>query len=210
MPQVDATKMFCVFTAIVRRITTGISMIRPFGSLYWLSSSAACSLVLPLPPKSAKQTTANAPATSAYFIREATTPPISAQPFFRVYACEEAEAIVVSEIGATLSPKIAPLKIAPASITGLAPSRIPEGYKIGNPVNNVPMDVPVEVESRQVAMKENATKAPPFSPICSPIHTKPSATPALVIILPNIPTTRRISASVFIISDDIPFTTAFQ
>ena len=108
---------------------------------------------------------------------EATTPPMSALPSLFVYSWVAAEAMVVSDTGARLSPNIAPLNIAPERSAGLAPSKIPEGNKIGNAENMVPMDVPVAVAIMQVAIKVKAVKIPPFSCIRSPSQTKPPATP---------------------------------
>ena len=118
--------------------------------------------------------------------------------------------MVVSEMGPTLSPKIAPLRMAPARNTGSAPSSRPEGYRMGKAVNMVPMEVPVAVAMTQVAMKVKATKPPPDRPILSPSHTKPWATPPRVISLPNMPTISRIRASSFIILEDMPVATASQ
>ena len=81
---------------------------------------------------------------------------------------------------------------------------------MGKAVNMVPMEVPVAVAIMQVATKVNAVKPPPERPIMSPSHTKPWATPPRVISLPNMPTIRRISASSFMILEDIPTATASQ
>ena len=52
-------------------------------------------------------------------------------------------------------------------------------------------------------MSVNAVKPPPDRPILAPSQTKPWATPPRVIILPNIPTMRRIRASSFMIFEDM-------
>ena len=55
------------------------------------------------------------------------SPPFPPVPGFFVYSWVPAEIMVVSEIGARLSPKIAPPTIAPASTGALLPNRIPAG-----------------------------------------------------------------------------------
>ncbi len=67
-----------------------------------------------------KATSETAAAGSAYLIRLRTTPRMSAP-------CVPAEAIVVSEIGDTLSPNVAPAMIAPSRKAGLAPTAEPAG-----------------------------------------------------------------------------------
>ena len=62
----------------------------------------------------------SAPATSAYLSRERTTPGTSTP-------CEVAEQMVVSDIGARLSPKAAPEMMAPARMPGCAPNASPAG-----------------------------------------------------------------------------------
>ena len=112
------------------------------------------------------------PATAEYLIRRETTPPMSAGfPFLNCWV--DADAMVVSEIGARLSPKIAPDTIHPAIIISFAPSIMPAGEKIGNAINMVPMEEPVAVETMQEAINVNATKMPPFMPTAFAIHTKP-------------------------------------
>ena len=54
------------------------------------------------------------------FKRLRTVPPMSAP-------CEPDDAIVVSEMGEIESPKVAPARMAPASIAGLAPTAPPAG-----------------------------------------------------------------------------------
>ena len=79
-----------------------------------------------MPPKMAKITMVIRPATAEYLIRLETTPPMSAGlPFLNCWV--EAEAMVVSEIGAKLSPKMAPDTMEPAIIISLAPNIIPAG-----------------------------------------------------------------------------------
>lgn len=56
-----------------------------------------------------------------------TTPAISAVPVFLRNLCVDDEMTVVSEIGATLSPKIAPEMIAAARNAGSAPRSTPAG-----------------------------------------------------------------------------------
>ena len=80
----------------------------------------------PMPPKTAKITIVIRPATAEYLIRLETTPPMSAGfPFLNCWV--DADAMVVSEIGARLSPKIAPDTIQPAIIISFAPSIMPAG-----------------------------------------------------------------------------------
>ena len=65
--------------------------------------------------------------------------------------CVPDEAMVVSEIGEIESPKVAPARIAPASIAGLDPTAPPAGYSRGPQMRMVPKLVPVDVETRQHA-----------------------------------------------------------
>ena len=69
------------------------------------------------PPSKVRTRAATAAAGSAYWRRLRTTPPMGA-PWL------VAEAIVVSDTGETLSPKVAPARMAPMRTTGLA-SRTP-------------------------------------------------------------------------------------
>nr|WP_306074961.1 hypothetical protein [Neobacillus sp. 179.-C4.2 HS] len=57
----------------------------------------------------------------------ATQPPMSAKPCFFVYSCVPAEVMVVSDIGAKLSPKIEALTMAPARTPGSHPNNTPAG-----------------------------------------------------------------------------------
>lgn len=76
-----------------------------------------------------------AAAVRAYFSLERTTPGTST-PW------EVAEHIVVSEIGARLSPNAPPETIAPANNAGCAPKATPAGYKTPIPAAIVPNPVP--------------------------------------------------------------------
>src|SRR5690554_1179583 len=89
-----------------------------------------------------------------YFILERTTPPISA-PW------EPAEAMVVSEMGARLSPKAAPETNAPTINPGETPAITPTGKRIGMTIILVPTEVPVERDSIQAIRKEIAANRPP-------------------------------------------------
>ena len=66
------------------------------------------------------------PPTAEYFKRLFTQPPTSAGWPSR-YCWVEAEAMVVSEMGARLSPNTAPETMAPARNMGLPPSTRPAG-----------------------------------------------------------------------------------
>ena len=101
--------------------------------------------------------------------------------------------MVVSLIGARLSPKIAPDTMAPAINMGLPPSTTPAGKKIGNAVNMVPIELPVAVDTTQVAKKVNATNRPPFIPMVLASHTKPPDRPLAFINALNIPITKKIT-----------------
>lgn len=86
-----------------------------------------------------------------------TTPPISA-------SCVLAEAMVVSEIGARLSPNRAPETRAPAMIAGLAPTSTPTGKSTGKETTLVPTEVPVDMDSTQQITKLMAAKVLPLMP----------------------------------------------
>ena len=71
--------------------------------------------------------------------------------------------MVVSDIGAMQSPKVAPPKIAPARVAVWAPSSPPAGNRIGPQIQMVPKLEPVETETRQQMRKDEKTKpAPPI------------------------------------------------
>ena len=71
--------------------------------------------------------------------------------------CVPAEAMVVSEIGEMLSPKVAPPRMAPINMAGSAPVAAPAGYSRGPPMMMVPKLVPVEVATRQHTTNAAAT-----------------------------------------------------
>ena len=119
-------------------------------------------------------------------------------------------AMVTSEMGARLSPKIAPERIAPARIAGWLPSRIPAGYRMGNTVVRVPMEEPVAVVIRQAARNVKAVKMLPGIPTMCAIQTKPWDTPLMAISLVNIPMTSRITTILTEVELPIPRSTASQ
>ena len=65
-----------------------------------------------------------------------------------------AETIVVSDTGDTLSPKAAPLIIAPITAAGFAPSTIPAGYMIAVNPSTVPIPVPKDVAKTAADIKD--------------------------------------------------------
>ena len=71
--------------------------------------------------------------------------------------CVPDEAMVVSEIGEMLSPKVAPASSAPARKTASAPTLAPAGYSSGPQMRIVPKLVPVEVETSAQATNAAAT-----------------------------------------------------
>lgn len=120
------------------------------------------------------------PATIAYFNLDLTTPGMST-PW------EVAETIVVSEIGARLSPKAAPEMITPASNAGLAPRAIPAGYRTAIPAAIVPKPVPEAVAKTAEAMKDITTKKVPLIPIEAESPAIPPASPEDLKILEKTP-----------------------
>src|SRR5699024_4908968 len=126
-PTVIAKKRFLFQKATAMRRITGRTIIKRKGENPPVSTSpapTALALRLPNTPNSTRQIPA---AEREYLARLATTPATSAVPSFRRYRCVDDEIIVVSEIGARLSPNMAPEKIAPASRTGSAPRAAPAG-----------------------------------------------------------------------------------
>ena len=118
--------------------------------------------------------------------------------------------MVVSLIGARLSPKIAPDTMAPAIKAGLPPKITPAGKKMGNAVNMVPMELPVAVATIQVAKNVNATNKPPFIPMLLASHTKPLDRPLAFIRALNIPITKKITITETLVMEEIPLIAASQ
>ena len=117
-------KMLRDFVATTSITTTGMSITRLTG--FESASIAPPSYVPPMPPRMAKSTSAMLPATMEYLKRVFTQPPTSAGRPSR-NCCVEALAMVVSEMGARLSPKMAPETMAPARNMGLPPRMMPAG-----------------------------------------------------------------------------------
>jgi len=101
--------------------------------------------------------------------------------------------IVVSEIGARLSPRMAPEMIAPASAAGEPPKATPAGKKIGNAVNMVPIEDPVDIAMEPTARKVNTVKAAPPIPRLSASQTKPPDRPDTLMSSLYMPITNRMT-----------------
>lgn len=72
--------------------------------------------------------------------------------------------MVVSEMGARLSPNTAPLTIAPAMSAGDAPTAVEAGSRTGITAIMAPLDVPVETEIRQLARNPISGRKAALSP----------------------------------------------
>ena len=139
----------------------------------------------------------NPAATKAYFSLLFTTVLISAP-------CVKAEAIVVSEIGAMLSPKKAPLTRAPIITRGSAPSPTPTGSISGPMAAILPPDVPVAVEKSAATIKVISGRKAPDTPALTPSHTRLSTSPDTRSSFPMIPASIHAMVITAIIFRDIP------
>lgn len=128
-PTVTALKMSRVSSATVSMSATGMSITRARGLEACSSSCWECAELVAWPEApSRKNPMAAKPAVvKAKRARLRTTPAMSAVPALRRNVCVDDEMTVVSEIGATLSPKIAPEMIAAARRAGWAPRSTPAG-----------------------------------------------------------------------------------
>ena len=108
-------------------------------------------------PNTANRTAATAPEMAAYGKRVRTTWETSA-------SCVSEEEIVVSEMGARLSPKIAPEMIAP-HMSPMSMFRLKaSGRRTGATAATEPVDVPQEVEISRQAIKPISGIQPAFMP----------------------------------------------
>ena len=121
-----------------------------------------------------------------------------------------APAMVVSEIGAILSPKVAPPMIAPAKVGRWAPSNAPAGYRMGEHIKIVPKLEPVEVETIQQIRKVNSTKVVPprFKRAASQIRA--SIKPVVLIKTPIVEASIQAMIIIITIDWDIPSMAASQ
>src|SRR5665648_1231178 len=76
--------------------------------------------------------------------------------------------MVVSDIGAKLSPKAAPAKIATPNIVGLDPRNTPAGYITGTSDRTVPVLEPVPSANRQAAINATKVNTDPVAPAFVP------------------------------------------
>jgi len=97
------------------------------------------------------------PAISEYGRRVRTTSRTSA-------SCVSAEAMVVSEMGARLSPKIAPLTMAPTTTEGFAPTVAATGSSTGSTATMAPLDVPQAVEISRQTRNATSGRKPALRP----------------------------------------------
>src|SRR5665648_218557 len=95
--------------------------------------------------------------------------------------------MVVSDIGAKLSPKAAPAKIATPNIVGLDPRNTPAGYITGTSDRTVPVLEPVPSANRQAAINATKVNTDPVAPAFVPNHSNPSTSPPATINLPKTP-----------------------
>jgi hypothetical protein len=102
------------------------------------------------PPSHSAAASETKAAGRAYRILLRTTPAMSA-PWV------PADAMVVSEMGDTLSPKVAPPRIAPRRNAGSALREGPAGYSRGMQMSSVPRLVPVAVLKTAATRKAAAT-----------------------------------------------------
>ena len=108
----------------------------------------------------------------------------------------EAEAMVVSETGARLSPKRPPETTAPMRNRGSAPTRMPSGKRRGIETTYVPTEVPVDMDSRQHKRKLTAQKAAPDTRAFTRRKARESMRPLAATSLPSTAANRIATATV--------------
>jgi len=94
---------------------------------------------------------------------------------------------VVSETGETLSPKVAPPRIAPIKAAGAAPNAPPAGYRSGAQTSTVPRLVPVAVETTLQIRKAATTKPLPSIPARATREVNAGTKPLAPIRVPRTP-----------------------
>ena len=100
--------------------------------------------------------------------------------------------MVVSDIGDKLSPKKLPQTIAPNIKAGLQFIIVVNGKNIGTAIEIVPVDVPIEVETKQQIIKTIRGKNLTSIPILINNIKNALDTPVLFSILDNIPANTKI------------------
>jgi hypothetical protein len=119
-------------------------------------------------------------------------------------------AMVVSEIGAIQSPKVAPPMIAPANVARCAPNMPPAGKRRGAQINIVPKLDPVDTDTMQHMMKDATTKAVPPRRNCPAVHVRASTKPVSLINTPMIEASIQAVIMIITIGCDIPSITETQ
>jgi hypothetical protein len=118
--------------------------------------------------------------------------------------------MVVSEIGAIQSPKVAPPRIAPANVARCAPNIPPAGNRRGAQINIVPKLEPVDTETIQQMRKDAMTNAVPPRWSWPAVHVRASTKPVSLISTPMIDANIQAVIMIMTIGCDIPSITETQ
>ena len=118
--------------------------------------------------------------------------------------------MVVSEMGARLSPKMAPLTIAPTTTAGLAPTVVATGSSTGRTATMAPLEVPQAVEISAQMMKPTSGRKPALRPSSVTSQVRPWIRPLWRSSWERTPASRNAKIMTHRVSFFRPATTAFS